>query len=172
MKGYSDLQGALRSWILVASVGFAGILTACDTRQANEYASPEAAMYAMFDAFAYIGADPNGAWAFLGPDTRARLEALADEGPEGLRPTDYLRFGWLPDHALIRSIERTDGGGRYATLAIETELDERFEIEMIRVGKGWQVELGPVAMATPPQPSSDKRTNDDHAPTTDAEELE
>src|SRR5699024_6121478 len=113
------------------------------------YASVESALYAMFDAFALIDADPQSAWAFLGPDTRARLELLADEGPQGLEPTDYLRFGWLPDPALVRSIERTDGGGRYANLRIETELDERFEIELMRAGRGWQVELGAVSMAIP-----------------------
>lgn len=139
----------MRSVMLVASIGMLSGFNACDSRAPNEYASAESALYAMFDAFAYIGGDPATAWAFLGPDTRARLESLAKEGPEDLSPTDYLRFGWLPDHALIRSIERTDGGGRYATLAIETELDERFEVELIRAGKGWQIELGAVSSAIP-----------------------
>lgn len=127
--------------VLVLSV-FGG----CDSREANEYASPESAAYAMFTTFSYIGADPQSAWAFLGPDTRARLEALAEQGPEGLKPTDYLRFGWLPDEALVRSVQRVDKGGRYAHLAVETELDDRFDLELIRVKRGWQIELGSVAV--------------------------
>lgn len=122
------------------------VFSGCDSRDANEYASPESAAYAMFTSFAYIGSDPESAWAFLGPDTRARLEALAEQGPEGLRPTDYLRFGWLPDEALVRSVERMDTGGRHAHLAVETELGDRFDLELIRVKRGWQIELGSVAI--------------------------
>lgn len=129
-------------------------VTACDKREANEYAAPEAAAHAMFQAFARVQSDPESAWSFLGPDTRARLEALAAQGPEHLRPTDYLRFGWLPDEALVLSVERQDQGGRTARLSVVTELGDSFEIEMLRAERGWQVELGQV-MAPPITPASE-----------------
>lgn len=97
---------------------------------------------AMFSAFQRVRSEPEKAWAFLGPDTRARLEALAAEGPESSVPMDYLRFGWVPDEALILSMKRLDNGGRTARLQIETELGDSFEIEMIREDRGWQIELG------------------------------
>lgn len=137
------MTGTIAGTILIVALG---VFSACDTRDANEYASPESAAYAMFTAFSYIGGNPDNAWAFLGPDTRARLEALAEQGPEGLQPTDYLRFGWLPDEALVRSVERVDNGGRHAHLVIETELGDRFDLELLRVKRGWQIELGSVAI--------------------------
>lgn len=119
-----------------------GILSGCDSRAANDYASPEAAALAMFSSFARVQSDPERAWAFLGPDTRARLEILAAQGPERFQPIDYLRFGWVPDEALVLSMKRLDSGGRTARLAIETELGDRFELELIREDRGWQIELG------------------------------
>ena len=131
-------------------------VSACDQRAANDYAAPEAAAHAMFQAFARIQSDPESAWSFLGPDTRARLEALAAEGPEHLRPTDYLRFGWLPNEALVLNMERQDQGGRTARLSVVTELGDSFEIEMLRAERGWQVELGQVtAPPRSPEPEGD-----------------
>lgn len=151
-RGPTYVTEAIAGTILILALG---VFSACDTRDANEYASPESAAYAMFTAFSYIGGNPDSAWAFLGPDTRARLEALAEQGPEGLKPTDYLRFGWLPDEALVRSVERVDNGGRYAHLVIETELGDRFDLELMRVNRGWQIELGSVAILDAVAPEHD-----------------
>lgn len=128
--------------LIVVGLCLAFLVSGCDQRAANEYASPEAAALAMFSAFQRVQSDPLRAWAFLGPDTQARLETLASEGPESSVPTDYLRFGWIPDEALILSMKRLDNGGRTARLAIETELGDTFELEMIREDRGWQIELG------------------------------
>lgn len=149
-------------WVLVF-----GLISACDSREANEYGSPESAAYAMFSALEYIESDPASAWAFLGPDTRQRLDLLAEEGPAGMLPTDYLRFGWLPDEALVRSIQRIETNGRSTRLAVETELDDYFELEMMRVGRGWQVEIGPVAAAVPQDHSPEDVPAQDAAPDVD-----
>lgn len=155
------VPAVLALWTLV------GLFAACDSREPNEYASPESAAYAMFGAMEYIEGDPQSAWAFLGPDTRARLELLAEEGPEDVWPTDYLRFGWLPDEALVRSIKRIETSGRTTRLAIETELDDYFELEMMRVGRGWQVEIGPVASTVPARNAPDDDAAEDAAPDVD-----
>lgn len=126
--------------ILAASV----LVSGCDSRADNEYATPEAAMHAMFSAFRRASVEPERAWAFLGPETRARLEDLAQAGPPQLKPMDYVRFGWLPDPALVRSVQRTDSGGKTAVLRVETELNDSFELQLVREERGWQVELGSV----------------------------
>lgn len=161
----SSVGQSITRRLVVVGLCLAFVVSGCDQRAANEYASPEAAALAMFSSFHRVRSEPEKAWAFLGPDTRARLEALAAEGPKGSAPTDYLRFGWIPDEALIRSMTRVDAGGRTATLTIETELGDTFEIEMIREDRGWQIELG---SALPPsqdiQVKPDVVGDDDEAP--------
>lgn len=142
------------------------IVSGCEQREANEYATPEAAAQAMFYAFMRVRSAPDDAWAFLGPDTRARLELLAAEGPDHLQPIDYLRFGWLPDEALIQTVERLGQGGSKARLQMETEHGDVFEIEMIRADRGWQVELGDVVARpnTERLPSANDTQNEEMEP--------
>lgn len=139
------LSFAKLSLVLGLSTAF---LVGCERRAANDYASPESAAVAMFNAFARAQANPESAWAFLGPETRARLESLAAQGPAGIDPTSYLRFGWVPNEALIADVKRVRESGRTATLRMTTEFGDSFEIEMIRSEDGWQAELGVVP---PPQ---------------------
>lgn len=134
--------GALASLCLALVVG-------CDRRAPNDYASPESAVMAFFNAMNRAPSSPSDAWSFLGPQTRARLESLAAEGPEGLDPMSYLRFGWVPDEALIQDIRRVSETGKSVTLHLTTELGDAFEIEMIRAEDGWLAEIGVVP---PPAP--------------------
>lgn len=120
------------------------VLSGCDKREPNDYASATSAAYAMFNAFSYVSASPQSAWAFLGPDTQSRLQQLADQGPEGMHPMDYLRFGWLPSEALIKTMEPIEKSSTHTRFLIETELNDRFELEMVRVNDGWRVEIGGV----------------------------
>lgn len=154
---------AMAGWICVV-LGAGTMTTGCDSRADNEYATPEAAMHAMFTAFRRARVEPDRAWAFLGPETRARLEDLAKAGPPQLEPMDYIRFGWLPDPALVRSVQRTDTGGRTAILRVETELNDTFELQLVREERGWQIELGGVDVTRPTPPSDVPSMPDEVAP--------
>lgn len=147
-----NVRKVLKKNALLAMVTLGITLTmgsACEQRAANDYASPESAVVAMFNAFARVSVAPDGAWAFLGPDTRARLEALAADGPADLVPMDYVRFGWLAGDASVRDVKRVRESGRSVTLQVTTEFEKTFEIEMFRTEDGWQTELGVVRVPTP-----------------------
>lgn len=127
--------------------------SACRKREANEYNAPEAALTAMFAAFSSADVDPARAWSFIGPDTRRRLESIVATSGLDVEPVELVEFGWVPDEALIRDVERVSSSGDLAVLAVTTELGDSFEVQLQRQERGWTVELGeglnPRAVAPP-----------------------
>lgn len=132
--------------------------SACRKREANEYNAPEAALTAMFAAFASADVDPAGAWSFIGPDTRRRLESIVATSGLDVEPIELVEFGWVPDEALIRDVERVSSSGDLAVLAVTTELGDAFEVQLQRQERGWTVELGeglnPRSLAPPEAPEA------------------
>lgn len=140
--------------ILAVLLGLTVVLSGCRKREANEYNAPEAALIAMFAAFESASADPQGAWSFLGPDTRRRLESIVASSGLDVEPISLVEFGWVPDEALIQNVERVSSTGNVSLLEVTTELGDTFEVELYRQERGWTVELGEAAGSGIPLPSS------------------
>jgi len=92
------------------------------------------------------GGDRAGAFARLGPRTRARIEALQAStkhtgGRLLTRPEDFLSVGSAPpawEYTGIRTLRRDDTS---AEVEVYSATGDRHTLSLVREGQEWKVEL-------------------------------
>lgn len=149
VPGRALVGGRLRAAVLLS---FVVLLSggACGSDGPNEQAAPEAAFRAFRSALAR--GDTESVWRFLGPQTRAALEARAAGLPEsGRSPARLLVAAWVADESEIDTVERLEYSEEAAKLRVRTALGREFELTLFRSDEGWRLEL-PLPAATPEEP--------------------
>jgi len=98
----------------------------------------------------FVAASRNGdraaVYQHLGPKTRARLqEALQSakrvSGRLELRPHDFLSVGQAPPAWEASSYRTTQTGPKTATVSISSAAGDRHDLELVRAGDAWRIEL-------------------------------
>jgi hypothetical protein len=85
-------------------------------------------------------------YRLLGPATRARLDAHAAaarriSGRVPLAPADFLSVGWAPpawEPVGMRLVAREAG---HARVEVSSAAGDRFEVQLVRDGGEWRIEL-------------------------------
>jgi hypothetical protein len=128
-------------------------LAACGSDAPNEQSAPEFAFRSFRSAL--VSRDHGTVWSFLGPESRAALEARATEfegaGVPVGHPAELLVVAWIPFEADIETVTREEFTDQHVVLRIGTIFEEEVTIEMTRDGAAWRVEL-----AIPPIEESDE----------------
>ncbi len=119
------------------------LVSSCAQDAPNERAAPESA-FRMFRG-ALAAHRTEAVWSFLGPNTRASLEAQAQAfeaaGLEAPDPGAILVAARVPGETDIDTVERVSTSDESVTLRLTTYLGETADVEMLRAGEGWVVEL-------------------------------
>jgi len=118
------------------------LLTACSSHERAD--NPEGAVH-LFIAAARSG-DRASVYQRLGPDTRARIEAmLSSSRHQGgrliARPEDFFSVGWAPpawEPAGIRTVQRDS---ERAEVEVYSAAGDRHVLSLVREGKEWKIEL-------------------------------
>jgi len=118
------------------------LLGACSSRMRAD--NPEGAVN-LFIAAAR-GGDRVSVYRRLGPETRARIEALvaSSRHPGGrltARPEDFFSVGWAPpawEPAGTRTVHRERDR---AEVEVYSAAGDRHSLTLIREGKEWKIEL-------------------------------
>ncbi|MCB9533403.1 MAG: hypothetical protein H6698_03625 [Myxococcales bacterium] len=129
-----------RAWLVAASLS-ALAAASCRDAAPNEASAPEFAFRAFRDALA--AGDTATVWAFLGPETRARLTAAATAYPGESRPepATLLVTAWVPRAADIASIERVTESDTEVVLRVRGQFGAAVDVPLTRNGERWTVEL-------------------------------
>ena len=106
--------------------------------------NPEGAVH-LFIAAARSG-DRASVYQRLGPETRARIEAmLSSSRHQGgrliARPEDFFSVGWAPpawEPAGIRTVQREP---ERAEVEVFSAAGDRHALSLVREGKEWKIEL-------------------------------
>ena len=128
----------MRRWI--APLAF--LLAACSSQE--RASNPEGAVH-LFIAAARSG-DRASVYQRLGPETRARIEAmLSSSRHQGgrliARPEDFFSVGWAPpawEPAGIRTVQREP---ERAEVEVYSAAGDRHALSLVREGKEWKIEL-------------------------------
>ena len=129
----------MRAWLALALViTYAG----CSSRERAD--SPEGAVH-VFIAAARSG-DRATVYQRLGPETRARIEAmLSSSRHQGgrliARPEDFFSVGWAPpawEPAGVRTVHRDR---ERAEVEVYSAAGDRDTLTLVREGKDWKIEL-------------------------------
>jgi len=128
----------MRRWIGLLAFLFA----ACSGHDHAD--NPEGAVR-VFIAAARSG-DRGSVYQRLGPETRARIEAmLSSSSHQGgrliARPEDFFSVGWAPpawEPAGIRTVQRD---GDHAEVEVYSAAGDRHSLSLVHEGKEWKIEL-------------------------------
>jgi hypothetical protein len=128
----------MRRWIALLAFLFA----ACSSQE--RASNPEGAVH-LFIAAARSG-DRASVYQRLGPETRARIEAmLSSSRHQGgrliSRPEDFFSVGWAPpawEPAGIRTVQREP---ERAEVEVYSAAGDRHALSLVREGKEWKIEL-------------------------------
>ena len=118
------------------------VLTGCSSRDSAD--NPEGAVNLFIQA-ARSG-DRAAVYQRLGPDTRARIEALLNSSKHAggrliARPEDFFSVGWAPpawEPAGTRTVQRA---GNRAEVEVYSAAGDRDSLTLVREGKEWKIEL-------------------------------
>lgn len=118
------------------------LLAACSSRVRAD--NPEGAVHLFITAAR--GGDRVSVYQRLGPETRARIEALLSSsrhqgGRLIARPEDFFSVGWAPpawEPAGTRTVHR---GRDRAEVEVYSAAGDRHSLTLIREGKEWKIEL-------------------------------
>ncbi|HEX7507072.1 MAG TPA: hypothetical protein VF550_09890 [Polyangia bacterium] len=118
------------------------LLAACSSHERAH--NPEGAVH-LFIAAARSG-DRASVYQRLGPETRARIEAmLSSSRHQGgrliARPEDFFSVGWAPpawEPAGIRTVQRDS---ERAEVEVYSAAGDRHVLSLVREGKEWKIEL-------------------------------
>ncbi|MBN2573661.1 MAG: hypothetical protein JXP73_03785 [Deltaproteobacteria bacterium] len=118
------------------------LLAACSSRVRAD--NPEGAVN-LFIAAARAGDRP-AVYERLGPETRARIEALLSSsrhqgGRLIAKPEDFFSVGWAPpawEPAGTRTVRRE---GDRAEVEVYSAAGDRHSLSLVREGKEWKIEL-------------------------------
>ena len=127
----------MRGWIALLA-----FLAACSSQE--RASNPEGAVH-LFIAAARSG-DRASVYQRLGPETRARIEAmLSSSRHQGgrliVRPEDFFSVGWAPpawEPAGIRTVQREP---ERAEVEVFSAAGDRHALSLVREGKEWKIEL-------------------------------
>jgi hypothetical protein len=127
----------MRGWIALLA-----FLAACSSQE--RASNPEGAVH-LFIAAARSG-DRASVYQRLGPETRARIEAmLSSSRHQGgrliARPEDFFSVGWAPpawEPAGIRTVQREP---ERAEVEVFSAAGDRHALSLVREGKEWKIEL-------------------------------
>jgi hypothetical protein len=127
----------MRGWIALLA-----FLAACSSQE--RASNPEGAVH-LFIAAARSG-DRASVYQRLGPETRARIEAmLSSSRHQGGRliagPEDFFSVGWAPpawEPAGIRTVQREP---ERAEVEVFSAAGDRHALSLVREGKEWKIEL-------------------------------
>lgn len=128
----------MRRWVAI----LAFVLAGCSSHERAD--NPEGAVH-LFIAAARSG-DRASVYQRLGPETRARIEAmLSSSRHQGgrliARPEDFFSVGWAPpawEPAGIRTVQRD---GERAEVEVYSAAGDRHSLSLVREGKEWKIEL-------------------------------
>jgi hypothetical protein len=128
----------MRRWIAILAL----LVAACSSQE-RAY-NPEGAVH-LFIAAARSG-DRVSVYQCLGPDTRARIEALVSSsrhqgGRLTARPEDFFSVGWAPpawEPAGMRTVQRDH---ERAEVEVYSAAGDRHSLSLVREGKEWKIEL-------------------------------
>jgi hypothetical protein len=117
-------------------------LAACSSRVRAD--NPEGAVH-LFIAAARSG-DRASVYQRLGPETRARIEALLSSsrhqgGRLIAKPEDFFSVGWAPpawEPAGTRTVHRDR---EHAEVEVYSAAGDRHSLSLVREGKEWKIEL-------------------------------
>jgi hypothetical protein len=118
------------------------LLAACSSRGRAD--NPEGAVH-LFIAAARSG-DRAAVYQRLGPETRARIEALLSSsrhqgGRLIAKPEDFFSVGWAPpawEPAGTRTVHRDRD---HAEVEVYSAAGDRHSLSLVREGKEWKIEL-------------------------------
>lgn len=139
----APLKSAPLNSVLCACLLLVLSVSGCGSDAPNEQSAPEFA----FRSFrAALGSQNHDAvWSFLGPESRAALQARADAfqeaGVEVTHPAELLIGGWIVSEADIESVTRDEFTDERAVLRVLTIFEDEFLVEMSRDGAAWRIEL-------------------------------
>jgi hypothetical protein len=128
--------------VLRALLALGLVLAGCSAR--HEAKTPEGAVRLLVAA-ARTG-DRGGVYQRLGPQTRARMQALQaatrrTSGRVVMRPEDFLSVGWAPpawESAGTRVLRRD---GDAAEVEVYSAAGDRHTVQLVREAGEWKVEL-------------------------------
>ena len=123
-------------------IAILAFLAACSSQE--RASNPEGAVH-LFIAAARSG-DRASVYQRLGPETRARIEAmLSSSRHQGgrliARPEDFFSVGWAPpawEPAGIRTVQREP---ERAEVEVFSAAGDRHALSLVREGKEWKIEL-------------------------------
>lgn len=118
------------------------LLAACSSRVRGD--SPEGVVHLFITAAR--GGDRVSVYQRLGPETRARIEALLSSsrhqgGRLIARPEDFFSVGWAPpawEPAGTRTVHRDRDR---AEVEVYSAAGDRHSLTLVREGKEWKIEL-------------------------------
>jgi len=118
------------------------LLAACSSRVRAD--NPEGAVHLFITAAR--GGDRVSVYQRLGPETRARIEALLSSsrhqgGRLIARPEDFFSVGWAPpawEPAGTRTVHRDRD---QAEVEVYSAAGDRHSLTLVREGKEWKIEL-------------------------------
>jgi len=125
-----------------AALAVALLLAACSSRVRAD--NPEGAVHLFITAAR--GGDRVSVYQRLGPETRARIEALLSSsrhqgGRLIARPEDFFSVGWAPpawEPAGTRTVHRDRDR---AEVEVYSAAGDRHSLTLVREGKEWKIEL-------------------------------
>jgi hypothetical protein len=128
----------MRRWVAILAL----LVAACSSHERAD--NPEGAVH-LFIAAARSG-DRASVYQRLGPETRARIEAmLSSSRHQGgrliVRPEDFFSVGWAPpawEPAGIRTVQRDR---ERAEVEVYSAAGDRHSLSLVREGKEWKIEL-------------------------------
>jgi hypothetical protein len=130
----------MRQWFAVLALAIT--LAACSSHERAD--NPEGAVH-LFIAAARSG-DRASVYQRLGPETRARIEAmLSSSRHQGgrliARPEDFFSVGWAPpawEPAGLRTVQRDR---EHAEVEVYSAAGDRHSLSLVHEGKEWKIEL-------------------------------
>lgn len=135
----------MRVWVLINRGAAAALLLAlgCSAEPART-STPEQAVERII-AGARTG-NRAAVYELLGPQTRARLEALQGDsrrltGRLVLKAEDFLSVGWAPPAWETQGFRTLRRDAAQAEVEVFSAAGDRYSVNLVRIGDDWRIEL-------------------------------